>query len=602
MVIQAGVLCEWTNDAQRFLLEHFDTIHDSPSQIYHSALPFCPSSSWLHKCYDVEFLDEVKIFKGLPTEWGTCSRTVVLEHHPLAISYWNNTVAVGTKLGSIVILNIITGSQVGVLSGHNNRVKSITFSSDGVFLVSGSDDYTLKLWDVQTGGIVKTFLGHTDYVSSVSISSDSTMVASGSWDRTIRLWNVQTGECSCVTKEQNLVEYVSFSPMPSKHLISVSGHEFQQWDINGNQIGSTCSGSYVAFSPDGAHLALCKESAVTVQSIRSRESIAEFHISYGNTKHCCFSPDGKLIAASSDNIAYVWDLSLSSPSPIEMFVGHTHEIEALAFSSPSSLISMSGDRSVKFWQIGTSMTDLVEIDSESTAHHSAQIMSVTLQTTYGITITSDSDGVVRIWDILTGHCKESFQTPLKGSHRRDVRLIDNRLTVVWYADEYFYIWDATRKKPLYTSFIITIEDLKISGDGSKFFGLSAHFLVAFSLEGKFIGRVGFNNSDPQTSLTVDGSRVWAHHLQLKWEGWDFKFPYTPYRLPDTPIRKLHPNGTMLWDTILSRIQDTTSRRVIFQLGAGLGMPADVQWNNQYLVACFRSGKVLVLDCTSILLQ
>jgi hypothetical protein len=30
MVIQAGILCKWTNDSQRFLLEHIDTIHDLP--------------------------------------------------------------------------------------------------------------------------------------------------------------------------------------------------------------------------------------------------------------------------------------------------------------------------------------------------------------------------------------------------------------------------------------------------------------------------------------------------------------------------------------------------------------------------------------------
>jgi hypothetical protein len=54
MVFQAGITSKWTNDSQRFLLEHFDTIHNSPSNIYHSALLLSPSP-WLHKCYTQNF-------------------------------------------------------------------------------------------------------------------------------------------------------------------------------------------------------------------------------------------------------------------------------------------------------------------------------------------------------------------------------------------------------------------------------------------------------------------------------------------------------------------------------------------------------------------
>jgi WD40 repeat protein len=102
--------------------------------------------------------------------------------------------------GDIIILDAITGSQMAVLSGHT-WVNCLTFSSDGKSLVSGSDDKTVKLWDMQTGGVVKTFHGHTQWVWSVSISADHTRIASGSGDHTICLWDIQTGECLCTIQQ-----------------------------------------------------------------------------------------------------------------------------------------------------------------------------------------------------------------------------------------------------------------------------------------------------------------------------------------------------------------------------------------------------------------
>ena len=229
MFIQAGVLCKWTADSQRFLLEHFDTINDSPSHIYHSALPFCPSSSWLHKCYNADLSLEVKVVKGLPVEWGTSSHTVSFDTSPLALSYWKNTIAAGfEKRNIITIINAITGSQAAVSSGHTNQVNSLIFSSDGTSLVSGSGDNTVKLWDVQTGGVVRTFSGHSGWVQSVSISAGSTMIASGSNDYTICLWDIQTGECYYVIKQQDAVYHVCFSIMHPQYLLSKSDDKIWQ--------------------------------------------------------------------------------------------------------------------------------------------------------------------------------------------------------------------------------------------------------------------------------------------------------------------------------------------------------------------------------------
>src|SRR6202161_3566742 len=87
IAVQVRVPCKWANDTQRFLLEYFDIIHGYPSQIYHSALPFSPSSSWIHQHYHAKFSDEVKVVRGLPVEWGSCFRIVSLASDLSAISH-----------------------------------------------------------------------------------------------------------------------------------------------------------------------------------------------------------------------------------------------------------------------------------------------------------------------------------------------------------------------------------------------------------------------------------------------------------------------------------------------------------------------------------
>ena len=70
----------------------------------------------------------------------------------------------------MVLLDAITGSNKSALSGHAGIIVSLAFSLGGTLLVSGSEDKTVKLWDVQTGAAVKTFSDHTSSILTVSIS------------------------------------------------------------------------------------------------------------------------------------------------------------------------------------------------------------------------------------------------------------------------------------------------------------------------------------------------------------------------------------------------------------------------------------------------
>jgi len=388
MSVQVGAPCKWTNDSKNLILENFDAIQNSPFQVYNSSLALSPSSSWLHEYYTTN----VKVVVG-SARWGTCIRTVIFgDDYTRTLAHCNNAIATGFTNQDINIFDALTGSHTTVFSGHTGYIRSLAFSLDGTLLVSGAKDSTIKLWDVQTGGAVKTFNAHTELVLSVSISADNTTIASGSMYGRIHLWDIGTGQCWVIEKHKGGVNTVSFSPKNPQLLLSASEDgTMRQWGIDGHQIGPTYTGYYAAFSPDGTQFVSCTEAVVTVRDTNSGTTVAESHPANSYPKHCCFSPDGRFIAASAGHTIYLWGITGPDLHLVTTFIGHTDYITSLVFSSSLTLISASsvGDRSVKFWQISVSSADLVASDTESTLPTLAPIRSVSLQSKDGLAFSID---------------------------------------------------------------------------------------------------------------------------------------------------------------------------------------------------------------------
>ena len=88
--------------------------------------------------------------------------------------------------------NATTGAELQHLIGHTNYVISVAFSHDDIYIVSGSNDKSVRVWDAKTGAELHHFTGHTHSINSVSFSHDGTRIVSGSSDKSVRVWDTKT--------------------------------------------------------------------------------------------------------------------------------------------------------------------------------------------------------------------------------------------------------------------------------------------------------------------------------------------------------------------------------------------------------------------------
>lgn len=80
------------------------------------------------------------------------------------------------------------------MNGHKEWIRCIRYlTKHRGMIVSGSDDYMIKIWNVETGECLNTLRGHEDSVTCFELCDDKLM--SGSWDGTIKVWDLNRNEC-----------------------------------------------------------------------------------------------------------------------------------------------------------------------------------------------------------------------------------------------------------------------------------------------------------------------------------------------------------------------------------------------------------------------
>ncbi len=103
--------------------------------------------------------------------------------------------ATGSQDGTIRFFDVASGAPAGApMTGHSNLVSALAFSPGGDLLASAGYDRTIRLWDTATRAMKSgPLLGHTDAVEAVAFTADGKTLASAGDDHSVRLWDVGSG-------------------------------------------------------------------------------------------------------------------------------------------------------------------------------------------------------------------------------------------------------------------------------------------------------------------------------------------------------------------------------------------------------------------------
>ena len=536
---------------------------------------------------------------GLPDRWGVCSRTISLYGYELAFAYWGNFIADG--LGSqVVILDAITGTTTSVLCGHEAKISFLTFSLDGTLLLSGDNRGIFKLWDVQTGGTIKTFGDDTTHFYTASISPDNATIALNGRDGTIYLLDVRTGKLHPTTSADTGIRSITFSPTdPRRFLWASRDGTVQQWGTDDLQIGASYRDpdirkvEAIAYTSDGTRFVFCGGKVAVVWDSESGKQVVKLRApEKSDLGRCCFSPDGKFVACGGNPDIYIWNISISGAPLVKRLVGHSGTVIYLAFSS--FLISGSDDCSVKFWP-----TDNFLADSTTTgpAATSTSIVSAHLFHEDSVVVTSDSSGVVKTWDLITGICKSSFSTPAKG--KQDTYLMGSTLIIVWRADKRneFHVWDVYKSQPLPTFCqpLSEVMYIKTSGDGPTVFGQGDDRTEAVSTKvGESTGCVGVEFLDHGDNFFMHESRLelGRYWSRGKLDTQDTKVSYPAGFQGSFRLDVVHQANT----AIPCGVGDTVTKRMVFYFPERYADPrVQIEWDGRYLLVRLHSGETMILD-------
>ncbi len=335
-----------------------------------------------------------------------------------------------------------------VLSGHAGAVTSVTLSADGRYVVSGSEDKTVRVWDWRTPDAVPRVLsGHEGWVSSVALSADGRYVVSGSQDNTVQVWNWQTPEAAprVLSGHAHPVSSVVMSA-DGRYVVSGSWDKtVRVWDWQTPEaVPRVLSGhwghvSSVALSADGRYVVSGSgDKTVRVWDWQTPEAaprLLGWHKL--EVSSVALSADGRYVVSGSwDKTVRVWDWQTPEATPRGLS-GHDGVVRSVALTADGRyVVSGSNDKTVRVWDWQTP-----ESAPRVLSGHEGWVMSVALSADGRYVVSGSWDHTVRVWDCQTPEAAHHVLSGHEGWVSSVALSADGRYVVSGSEDKTVRVWD-----------------------------------------------------------------------------------------------------------------------------------------------------------------